>query len=226
MTAAFPKSLRERATLYANAAHEVRLRLRTIGQMRGTGLPQMFVHENCQLQLRLSCECLAVACLAAQGDFATHKAFRERYEPPVIFKALEQIYPDFFPKPSLLSQDGRSWHFDGNAERPLALSRKRLEEIWRKSGSHLHRASAKRYITQKVKVDFGQVTNALEAFLSLLSSHAIILAPVKEDADSTILHVLMDRDTDAMRLYFLHVNQKDATIAVEQFDTRLEPEVF
>ncbi|WP_156884198.1 hypothetical protein [Sphingomonas sp. LK11] len=216
MATEFPESLRERAALYANAMHEVRMRLRMLKDLQKTKLPQLFVYESCQLQLRLVCECFAVACLAAQGDFKTHKAFRERYEPGAIFKALEEHYPDFFPSPATLINVNDTWHFNAKDDRPEAITRGDIESVWNRSGGHLHRASAKRYVARTNQVDFVEVNNRHDALWSLLYNHAIILAPAIENVHATLFHVLMDPASDTMKLHFLHINNEDRTIAIEE----------
>jgi hypothetical protein len=216
MAPAFPKTNRERGALYANAMHEVRMRLRMIEQLGNAPMVPLFLYESCHLQLRLSCECLAVACLAAQGDFQTHKAFRERYEPPLIFKALESLYPDFFPIPSSLSKSANGWHLETRAGSAKAIARAKVERIWNQSGSHLHRGSAKRYIARTNAVDRSEIQAATEAFWALILDHIIVLSPAIGKATATILHVLMERDGDEMRVNFLHVDSEAKTIELEE----------
>jgi len=188
-----------------------------IEDIQKSTLPQLFVFESCQLQLRLCCECLAVGCLAAQGDFETHKAFTEEYRPPVIFKALADRYPDFFPGPSSLTSDGESsWYYDGADNRP-AIKRAEVEHIWNVSGSHLHRANLKRYIKRTNATDFKAINKDVLAFWYLIADHSIVLAPTIDQATATIFHVMIDRLSDAMRLNLYHVDHRTNTIRIEEF---------
>lgn len=232
----YPKTNEEKATLYANAMHEIRMRLRFVEQLLVADMPPLFLYESCQLQLRMCCELFAVACLAAQGDFETHKAFRERYEPPAIFKALEEHYPDFYPKPSSITKTADGWHMDLDTRpsRPLAIRRVQVEKIWNMAGSHLHRASVKRYIARTNAVDIAEIKEATAAFWTLVVDHSIILSPVALEPEVkgdeppkiipindlalwTVLHVRMDQRSDDMRLIFLHVDRQKSTIRPEEF---------
>jgi hypothetical protein len=232
----YPKTNEEKATLYANAVHEIRMRLQFVEKLRVADMPPLFLYESCQLQLRMCCELFAVACLAAQGDFETHKAFRERYEPPAIFKVLEDHYPNFYPKPSSRIKTVDGWHMDLDTRpsRPLAIDRIQMEKIWSLAGSHLHRASVKRYIARTNAVDVEEIRKATEAFWDLVIDHSIVLSPVPLHAHVegdqppkivpindlalwTILHVQMDRQSDDMRLTFLHVDRETSTIKAEEF---------
>jgi hypothetical protein len=236
MNTRFPKTNEEKATLYANAMHEIRMRLRFVEQLLVADMPPLFLYESCQLQMRMRCELFAMACLAAQADFETHKAFRERYEPPAIFKTLEEHYPDFYPKPSSITRTVDGWHMDLDARpsRPLAIKRVQIEKIWSMAGSHLHRASVKRYISRTNAVDIAEIEKATEAFWTLVVDHSIILSPValepKVNGDQfskvvpindlalwTVLHVLMDREGDNLRLIFLHVDRETSAIRLEEF---------
>lgn len=236
MSINYPKTNEEKATLYANAMHEIRMRLQFIEQLLAADMPPLFLYESCQLQLRMCCELFAVACLAAQGDFETHKAFRERYEPPAIFKVLEEHYPNFYPKPSSRTKTADGWHMDLDTRpsRPLAIDRMQVEKIWSLAGSHLHRASVKRYIARTNAVDAGAIKEAKEAFWTLVIDHSIVLSPVPLNAEVdgddppriipindlalwTILHVQMHRKGDGMRLAFLHLDREKSTIQAEEF---------
>jgi hypothetical protein len=188
-----------------------------IEDVQKTTLPKLFVFETCQLHLRLACECLAIGCLAAQGDFKTHKAFTDEYRPPVIFKALEERYPDFFPGPSRLAQmsDG-SWHFDGNDQRP-AITRAEVEKVWNVSGSHMHRANLKRYVKRTNSTDFKAINDTVLAFWYLIADHSITLAPTEGAAKSTIFHVMIDRLSDAMKLQFYEIDKATGSVQVDEF---------
>lgn len=213
----FPRSLPERASLYANAIHEIRMRLRMVEDLRRTELPQLFVYESCRLQLRMTCECLAMACLAAQGDYETHRALREGYAVPAIFKVLAEAHPNFFPRPANLRETLDGWLFNANASRPLAITRDQVEALWNRSGSDLHRASAKRYVARTNAVDFDAVRRGTDSFWWLLANHAVELTASPGDSVVTVLHVLIDTATDAMALHFIHANCDSKTVTIEEF---------
>lgn len=173
----------------------------------------LLIQEFCQLQLRLAAECLAIACLAAQGDFETHKAFRERYEPGAIFKALEVLYPGFFPTPSIMQRVGEGqWHLDGDGH-GNAIKRDDIEQIWNLSGAHLHRGSAKRYLNDTVEIDLLSITRAKEKFWNLLMDHIVVLSD-----QVSRFHVHAERFGEDIRCHFLFLNMENGTARVEAYD--------
>jgi hypothetical protein len=212
MTVAYPQTNAARATLYANALFEIRIRLRSIGQIQGAPLPDLMIAESCHLQLRLSCECFAVACLAVQANFETHKTFRDEYSPPIIFRALDAEYPDFFPMPSLKQKTQEGWHFD-DVGYGHAISRLELEQIWQKSGDHLHRASAKKYLKRTNVVDILAINRATERFWNLIMGHMIVLAD-----KTSRFYTQLDRATDQIDCSFLYLDVEAGTATIENFN--------
>lgn len=209
----YPATLEEKAGLYLKAMHEVRARLRCVDDLLNRDMAPLLIDEFCQLQLRLSCECLAIACLAAQGDFETHKDLRERYQPSLIFKALERLYPAFFPTPSILQPTGPgSWNFDdvGHAH---AITREEVEQIWNLSGDRLHRASVKRYLQDVKQTDLLAVCKAKERFWNLVLDHMVVLAD-----QVSRLHVHVERETEDIRCHFLFLDLETGTSKVQAYD--------
>ena len=210
---AFPKTIKERAELYVRAAHEVRFRLRCVDELLVSETEPIFISEFCHLQLRLACECLAIACLAAQGDFATHKAFRDAHEPGKIFDALARLYPGFFPTPSRMISTGKgSWHFD-DVGQGYAISREGVVKIWNLSGSRLHRGSAKRYLLDDLKFDLLDIAKQKEMVWNLVLNHLVVLSD-----RSSRLHVSVDRNSDLIRCHFLFLDPALGQARVEVYD--------
>ncbi|PHY17886.1 hypothetical protein CSW59_13885 [Caulobacter sp. BP25] len=57
--------------------------------------------EFAYLQLRMICESIALACLAAHGDIAETGTKRlQKADADTIIKSLDNLHSDFFPKPS------------------------------------------------------------------------------------------------------------------------------
>ncbi|WP_230280010.1 hypothetical protein U4960_00225 [Altererythrobacter sp. H2] len=209
----YPQTNPEKAALYFKAVDEIRARLRCVDDLLTGNMAPLLIHEFCQLQLRLAAECLAIACLAAQGDFETHKAFRDRYEPGAIFRALEALYPAFFPTPSIMQRVGEGrWHFDGDGH-GNTITRADIEEIWNLSGAHLHRGSAKRYLTDAQDIDLLAVARLKERFWNLLMDHLIVLA----DQQSRF-HVHVERNTDDIQCHFLFLDREAGTARVEPYN--------
>jgi hypothetical protein len=113
VTTEYPKTLADRAKLYLHCMLEMRERLGVINALLEWRIPALFVREMAYLQLRHICEVLAIGCLAAQGDFKTQRAFRKEYRPPIIFDALRQIYPNYFPQPALRTWTEGRHHLQG-----------------------------------------------------------------------------------------------------------------
>lgn len=212
MAVPYPKTNRQKADLYVNAIHEIRVRLRSIDALLTSPVAELVQYESCHLQLRLACECFAVACLAAQGDFETHKAFRDDYSPVTIFKTLEATYPKFFPTPSIMQKTQEGWHFD-DVGHGNTITRAEIEEIWQKSGDHLHRASAKKYLKRTNKVDILAINKAKEKFWNLVMDHMIVLAD-----HTSRFHAHVDRATDAMTCQFLNLDVEAGTASVEPYN--------
>ena len=208
----YPETNQEKAALYFEAIGEIRVRLKCIEEQVEGQMPPYLRFEFCQLQMRLSCECLAIACLAAQGDFKTHKAFWDRYEPGAIFNALEKLYPGFFPSPSSMHKvkDGH-WHFDDIGQ-GNTISRAEVQQIWNLSGGYLHRGSAKRYISESQEVDFLSLVCMKDKMLNLIADHLIVLSDQKSR-----FHVHMERATGKLNCHFLFLDEVNGTARVELY---------
>lgn len=209
----YPSTNLDKAALYTKAVHEIRERLRCIDRLLTGDMAPLLVQEFCYLQLRLAAECLAIACLAAQGDFETNKAFRERYEPGAIFNALEVLYPGFFPTPSIMqrAREGQ-WHFDGDGH-GNAITRYDIEQIWNLSGAHLHRGSAKRYLKDAQEIDLLSITSVKEKFWNLLMDHILVLSD-----HISRFHVHAERYGEGIRCHFLFLDMENGTALVEVYE--------
>ncbi|GLT02451.1 hypothetical protein GCM10007897_38610 [Sphingobium jiangsuense] len=168
------------------------------------------------MQLRLSVECFAIGMLAAQGDFKTHKAFTKYYSPVEIFKALEIAYPHFFPKPSIPRKMADDiWHFD-DVGHGNCITRTELEKLWQQSGDYLHRTSLKKYIKNSPAANYKPIYEATERFWNLVRSHQIFLSD-----HTSYLQIEIGRDDDAMRCFYIHLDQKNGTARIERYNIEL-----
>ncbi|WP_133495241.1 hypothetical protein [Stakelama pacifica] len=208
----YPKSIRDRADVYINAMHELRVRIQSIEAIMDTSFADLVISECCYLQLRLSCECLAIACLAAQGDFETHRAFRDVYSPTEIFRALELSYPNFFPTPSQMNRiDENNIYFDDVGVGHM-MTRREVETLWARSGDHLHRTSMKKYLKRTNAVDFIAITRAKEKLWNLLAGHMILL-----EGGTTRLHCSLGRETTHAECAFLFLDKEHGTARIEPY---------
>jgi hypothetical protein len=77
------------------------------------GLPDWAAIEFMQLQIRMICELLALACLVAHGDVKGTRSGRlpKAYEADFILNTLEKLHPYFYPRPSRqIHEGGRKFH--------------------------------------------------------------------------------------------------------------------
>lgn len=216
-TPKYPKTNPEKITLYAQALAEVRMRLRSIKDIADSGFPDRIKSETCHLQLRLAAECFAIGMLAAQGDFKTHKAFRESYSPIEIFKELETGYPHFFPIPSIPRKTSEGhWFFDdvGHGD---CITRAELEGLWKRSGDHLHRTSLKKYLKNSPAATYKPIYEATERLWNLVRSHRIFLSD-----HSSHLQIQLGRDDDTMLCFYIHLDKQHGTARIERYNIELE----
>lgn len=136
---------------YASLMVELRTRLDSIpilGQFEEQIHPRILV-ETGFLQLRFSCEIVALGCLVAHDDLKEVKAakLQSAYQADYIISRLERLHADFFPVPhnvEILRTDptGRNfYHYT-----PVSdgfMSKERLVNAYRRCGAVLHKGSLK-----------------------------------------------------------------------------------
>src|SRR5665213_3618026 len=90
--------------LYCDLMEEIKARHSIIENVFAGkfNLPPFAASEFCYLQLRVVCELIALACLAAHGDIeATRKGkLFKAYNADQIIKDLGRLHPDFYPRPT------------------------------------------------------------------------------------------------------------------------------
>lgn len=176
----------------------------------------LFKHETSFLHLRHICEVIAIACLAAQGDYETHRAFTEEYSPPKIFNALRALYPNFFPQPSETVSANGAHHLTANA-RPGAYAEADVIKLWNVAGSHLHRASLTRYIstTFKPPPDLRVVSAHVDGIIRLLESHVVPIQFAEERL--VLLNVDMNDGDGGIAARFLKFDTEKSEMTVEGY---------
>lgn len=204
---------------------EVKERVRVIRTLVELPFEPLFIHELCYLEFRYICELIAIACLAAQGDYETQRAFTESYKPPEIFKALREIYPDFFPEPVeriITGEPGKPRHH--HVERYHihdAYTEADVSSLWKIAGGHLHRASLKKYLrtTFSKGPSLDNISKHTNGLVRLLGGHMI---PIMETPEKEVrILVEMGQDHEPCRLMFLHINLVDSTIQIEEYTSQL-----
>jgi hypothetical protein len=176
--------------MYLALMGEVRLRMLALEReinIRNRWEPWM-LEEFGYLQLRLTCESIALACLIAHGD-VTRKKTLKLDQPPEIMRRLEEITPNFFPRP------GQLWIINGHPQLQQttqpALSKRELIQLWRRSSDYLHRGTAEGLQAERGKdfsVDLEVFTAYIHKIRSLLETHAILGADNKHQLIVHISH--------------------------------------
>jgi hypothetical protein len=216
----YPKTNHERAKLYLHAMVEVKERMNVIGGVLTLQLEPLFIQELCYLQLRYICELIAIGCLAAQGDYETQKAFKESHRPGEIFKALRKLYPDCFPQAAerIITDKGTHHHHHLDfGHKPGAYTEADVTKLWAKAGDCLHRGSLTKYL----RTTFGKpptldsIQTHIKGLTQLLNTHII---PIQKNPDEDVrILVEMGQWHEPSRLMFLHFNQADATIRIDEY---------
>jgi hypothetical protein len=171
--------------IYANFMHEIAERLDVLNRAINNNLPMqvMLLHEFCYLQLRMICEDIALSCLIAHGDISdiTIDNFLNNYQADDIIKKLEDIHPEFFPKPRLFTVTAPNQMFpSGNVDiadktSPVSLTKSELISLYGRCGEFLHRARV-RSIEQRPPYTFANFQPVVEwnnKIVSLLDTHMI-----------------------------------------------------
>lgn len=159
---------------------EVKARIFAIRELveRCDGLNPQIVHETCGLQLRLCCECIALACLAAHGSIPEtgKKDLQKAYQPGAIMAALESLHPQFYPVPRIAERVEYGWHAATDDARASSfLSREALVILWNDLGSKLHKGSMKSMISGKTSLatEYPNLQDTLRPIEALLHYHTI-----------------------------------------------------
>jgi hypothetical protein len=166
---------------YVDLMDEARLRIHAVRDginSRNSWVPRL-LQEFCYLQLRMLCEIIAVGCLIAHDD-VKDKSTLKSWKIPEIMTRLEELNARFYPRGIRLRKHAGGVHFD---DYPVPqLSKVELIELWERSGSFLHRGSAKNLIAATGKilnVDLDMVINYGQKILNLLEQHVISSADNK-----------------------------------------------
>jgi hypothetical protein len=187
--------------IYVDLMDEARLRIHAMRDAivaKDHWVPRL-LQEFVYLQLRMLCEIIAIGCLVAHGDVKSRGTLKS-WKVPEIIKKLEELNADFYPRGVRFRKVLNGTHFDEyNAPQ---LSKADLVRLWERSGSFLHRGSAKNLIAEKGKVlnvNLNSVIREGQKILNLLEQHVIssankkvhlLVALASEDAnDNAILWV-------------------------------------
>ena len=161
--------------MYVDLMDESRIRIHAIRdaiQNRDLWDPRL-LQEFAYLQLRMSCETIAVGCIVAHGevkDIKTLKSWRSKE----MVNRLTQLNPDFYPCGVRIRVEGGIVNLD---DYPVPqLSKDELIDLWDESGNYLHRGSADRLVREhgkRLNVDLTKITDQTQKILNLLDQHRI-----------------------------------------------------
>lgn len=163
---------------YARLLDEAKVRLSAIeGLIDGRfGLPQPIIAELGFLQLRMLCEVVALCCLVAHGDLEATRTskLQKTYLADNIFGRLEQLHPNFYPRPVNVSPIEGGHHADPITEG--FLTKGELLKLYHECGDRLHRGSLSRFLSSAPHVhtaDLDRVRGWFNKFITLLRSHHV-----------------------------------------------------
>jgi hypothetical protein len=164
--------------LYRALMEEVKVRLDAIGYASAAkaGIPRAMIREFCFLQLRMVCELIALACLAAHGDIQGTTGLRKKYAADEIIKKLESLHPNFYPLPVRLG-GGRSQVRHATPIEAGFLTKGGLLSLYGRCGGVLHRGTLKKLLSGEAqpKVDLRDLAAWREQIAVLLGIHFIQL---------------------------------------------------
>jgi hypothetical protein len=189
----YPTNRDERARAYLHCMLEIEHRLKLIEGTLAGPTPNLFKVEVGMLQLRLIAELIAMACLVAQGDYRTQRAFREKHCPAEIFSALERHYPRYFPQPAASTVTGSTVKLIANSK-PHAFRVGDVVSLWNRSGDVLHRGSLDKYLkrTFRKPPSTSGVMTALHGLRSLLECHIVRVETEVDRETVLIIHFLAE----------------------------------
>lgn len=151
--------------------------------------------EYAYLQLRMICELIALACLTAHGDIVGAAQLGGEYDADKIIKRLDELHPDFYPKPYMqaAAKDANGiWQ-----NQPVTsgfLSKSELLSLYGRCGGFLHQGGLKkRKAKRSQQLDPWDPKHWADKAWILLKCH--IIQTIHPDVQ---LHVIM-KDKDQLR---------------------------
>jgi hypothetical protein len=168
--------------IYGDLMDEARLRIHAMRDAivaKDLWVPRL-LQEFAYLQLRMLCEIIAVGCLVAHGDVKDAGTLKS-WKIPDVMKKLEQLNADFYPRGVRFRKlpNGGLHLDDYNVPQ---LTKTELVQLWERSGSFLHRGSAKNLIAahgKALNVNLDTIIQRGQQILNLLEQHVISSADQK-----------------------------------------------
>ncbi len=170
---------KEPIDLYAALMEEIKLRLDVIRPIvttlgRDAGQPTDFVQaELCILQIRLICELVALAALAAHHSLGLTNDLLKHWNAERIFRDLEKVNEHCFPRSATVQRDGKNVQLVISQK---SMPRGYLMKIYSQCGEMLHRGIFKHILSGKERIyDLQTVHQWAQQIGELLSVHVIMM---------------------------------------------------
>jgi hypothetical protein len=186
-----PQPLSPGHQIYADLMDEARIRIHAIRDIinaRDSWTPRL-LQEFVYLQLRTLCETIALGCLVAHGDVKSRSTLK-KWDIPAIMQEMEKLNPDFYPRAVRIRFVPGGVHLDEH--NVPTLSKTELIKLWERSGSFVHRGSAKDLLATQGKpivVNLDPVIEWGQKILNLLEQHFISSADKKSHLLVALSHV-------------------------------------
>jgi hypothetical protein len=177
--------------IYADLMDEARIRIHAMRDSidaRDSWAPRL-LQEFLYLQLRTLCEGVALGCLVAHGDVKNRSTLK-RWKMPAVMKEIEKLNPDFYPRPVRIRFLPEALKMDDYSAQ--TLSKAELVKLWERSGSFVHRGSAKDLLAKQgseLVVNLDPVIQWGAKILNLLDQHVISSADKKSHLIVVLSHV-------------------------------------
>jgi hypothetical protein len=165
--------------LYRDLMEEIKLRLNWMHLMmsRQKVLPEPAIREFCFLQLRMTCELIALGCLVAHGDIQATSRLRKEYSADKIMNDLERLHPDFYPRPmkQFLCDPKASPKKYFLLPLPNSFPKPELLQLYGKCGDVLHRGNLTKLTSTNTRKNLPDIMTTGKRIVELLVYHAILL---------------------------------------------------
>ncbi len=136
-------------------------------------LPNLAAAEFCLLQLRKSCELLALGCVAMHQDARQTRKLRTEWNAHRIMGIFGELKPSFFPMPSRTEIIPGASRPAGDVQ-PIkdALTKKEMLKAYHIFGRLLHSGTFEDYTTPQREVyDFSLIDNFVVKMMKLTNDH-------------------------------------------------------
>lgn len=183
--------------LYASLMEDLKVRLELIqnvlrGEWESPSTPDWVSLEVGYLQLRQSCEIIALATLVAHNEFPEFrsKTLIKNWKASSIFTSLLKLNEHAFPRPVDIHLD---YHGPGqhHVATPLpTFGATNLADVYHACGDRLHVGSLQRLLARKVPIyDRREIRAWHNELVKLLTTHMVMLPEIRSTLIVILKHV-------------------------------------